>query len=203
MSCNAMHDPRIRHRDFVYCGMRIVHLRPQILRGTTGARSPFMTSQTSCTRDSGGCFAKGTLIRTPRGLFPIESLLGGDEVVTCDSRVARIHKAHVASSSELVRVTFSDRTYVVSTPWHRFFDIRGGLVKAEQLPVGMYVRNFDYSIAQVASVQKIAEGVANDVYNLSLERDVGFFANGKLVEAPRANRILDTRSLLASVTPHP
>ena len=156
-----------------------------------------------CVRGSDGCFAKGTLIRTPRGLFPIESLLGGDEVLTHDSRVARIHKAHVASSSELVRVTFSDRTNVVSTPWHRFFDLRGSLVKAEDLPAGMYVRNFDYSIAQVTRVEKIAQGVANDVYNLSLERDVGFFANGKLVEAPRANRILDTRSLLASVTPRP
>jgi hypothetical protein len=36
-----------------------------------------------------------------------------------------------------------------------------------------------------------------NVYNLSLERDVGFFANGKLVEAPHANRVLDTRSLLS------
>ncbi len=156
-----------------------------------------MTSPSPCTRDSGGCFAKGTLIRTPRGLFPIETLLAGDEVITHDSRIARVHKAHVASSSELVRVTFSDRAQVTCTPWHRFFDLSGELAKAEHLATGTRVRNFDCSIAQVVRVEKIAHGVATDVYNLSLERDVGFFANGKLVEAPRANRILDTRSLLA------
>ena len=156
-----------------------------------------MTSQAPpCTRDSGGCFAKGTLVRTPRGMFPIEVLVAADEVITHDGRITRIHKAHVASASELVRITFSDRTSVVSTPWHRFFELRGSLVKAEQLTAGTCVRNFDHSIAQVVRVEKIAQGVANDVFNLSLERDVGFYANGKLVEAPHAARVLDTRSLL-------
>ena len=135
-------------------------------------------------------------MRTPRGMFPIESLLAGDEVLTHDARVARVHKAHVASASELVRVKFTDGIKIVCTPWHRFFDLRGGLVKAEQLATGTYVRNFDFSVAQVRRVEKIADGTANDVYNLSLERDVGFFANGKLVEAPHANRVLNTRSLL-------
>ena len=168
------------------------------MRGTEGAEPISMTSQSQiiCSRESGGCFAKGTLVRTPRGMFPIEVLVAGEEVITHDSRIARIHKAHVASSSELVRITFSDRTSVVSTPWHRFFELRGSLIKADQLIVGTYVRNFDYSIAQVLRVDKIAQGVANDVFNLSLERDVGFYANGKLVEAPHAARVLDTRSLL-------
>lgn len=161
-----------------------------------------MTSQSRllCTRESGGCFAKGTLVRTPRGMFPIERLLAGEEVLTHDSRIARIHKAHVASSTQLVRVQFSDASSVVSTPWHRFFELRGGLVKAEQLVAGTFVRNYDFSIAQVLRVETIAQGVANDVYNLSLERDVGFYANGKLVEAPHATRILDTRSLLVTAS---
>ena len=156
-------------------------------------------SQSLCTRDSGGCFAAGTLVRTPNGMFPIEKLTSGEEVITHDKRIARVHKAHVALASELVRVTFSDDTFVVSTPWHRFFDLRGSLTKAEALEPGTLVRNYDHSIARVRRVEKIAHGVANDVFNLSLERDVGFFANGKLVEAPHANRVLDTRSLLAGV----
>jgi hypothetical protein len=149
-----------------------------------------------CTRDSDGCFAKGTLVRTPRGMFPIEILVTGDEVITADSRIARVHKAHVASSPELVRVSFTDGSSVVCTPWHRFFELRGALIKADQLTEGTYVRNYDYSIAQVTRVEMIAKGVSNDVYNLSLERDVGFFANGKLVEAPHAARVLNARSLL-------
>lgn len=148
-----------------------------------------------CTRDRGGCFAKGTLVRTPRGLFPIESLVAGDEVMTHDSRIARIHTAHVAAATELVRVRFSDHSALVATPWHRFFDLYGTLVRAEHLTLGSYVRNYDYSLAQVERVERIACG-PTEVYNLSLERDVGFFANGKLVEAPRAARILDTHSLL-------
>ncbi|MBA3501217.1 MAG: hypothetical protein M4D80_12485 [Myxococcota bacterium] len=135
-------------------------------------------------------------MRTPRGMFPIEGLQTGEEVITHDSRIARIHKAHVASASELVRVAFSDGSYIVSTPWHRFFELRGSLIKAEALIQGTCVRNYDYSVVQVQRVEKVAQDAANDVFNLSLERDVGFFANGKLVEAPHANRILDTRSLL-------
>jgi hypothetical protein len=129
-------------------------------------------------------------------MFPIERVSTGEEVLTHDGRIARVHKAHVASASELVRVTFSDGTSVVSTPWHRFYELRGTLTKAEALARGTFVRNYDYSIAQVVRVETIAQGVANDVFNLSLERDVGFYANGKLVEAPHASRILDTRSLL-------
>lgn len=159
-----------------------------------------MTSQLPlCTRDSDGCFAKGTLVRTPRGMFPIESLVTGDEVITCDSRIARVHKAHVAAAPELVRVTFSDESTIVCTPWHRFFELRGALIKAELLTAGTYVRNYDYSIVQVVRVETIAKGASNDVYNLSLERDVGFFANGKLVEAPHAARVLNARSLLTRV----
>jgi len=157
-----------------------------------------MTSQlTLCTRGSAGCFAKGTLVRTPRGMFPIEVLVAGDDVITHDGRIGRIHKAHVAAATELVRVTFTDGMSVVSTPWHRFFELRGPLTKAEALLVGTLVRNFDYSISQVKRVEKIANDKPTEVFNLSLERDVGFFANGKLVEAPHANRVLDTRSLLS------
>lgn len=129
-------------------------------------------------------------------MFPIEKLTPGEEVITHDKRIARVHTAHVASSTELVRVTFSDHTAVVSTPWHRFYELRGALTKAEALVRGTLVRNFDHSTVEVLRVETIALGAANDVFNLSLERDVGFFANGKLVEAPHAHRVLDTRSLL-------
>jgi hypothetical protein len=129
-------------------------------------------------------------------MFPIEHLVTGDEVITSDSRIARVHKAHVASAPELVCVTFSDGSSVVCTPWHRFFELRGALIQAELLQPGTYIRNYDFSIAEVVRVESSAKGVAKDVYNLSLERDAGFFANGKLVEAPHASRVLNARALL-------
>ena len=54
------------------------------------------------------------------------------------------------------------------------------------------------SIVTVTRVSKVTSGTPHEVFNLSLERDISFFANGKLVEAPRASRILHGHSLLAA-----
>src|SRR5687767_12204617 len=91
------------------------------------------TSNIMCTRGSpDGCFAPGTLVRTPTGLFPIERLVLADEVISRDG-IARIAKVHRAMTRELVRVWSIDRKSVVTTPWHRFFDIHGDLFQAEAL----------------------------------------------------------------------
>lgn len=153
-----------------------------------------------CTRSSStGCFTKGTLVRTPNGMFPIERLDVGDHVVTDDGRAAKIAKTHRAIANELVRVTYSDGSALHSTPWHRFFDLRHDLVKAEELVPGTIARTHDGSIVTVIRVARVMSGTPHDVFNLSLERDISFFANGKLVEAPRASRILNGHSLLASL----
>ena len=160
-----------------------------------------MTSQAIlCTRTSTiGCFAKGTLVRTPNGMFPIERLDVGDDVVTDDGRNAKIAKSHRAVANELVRVAYSDGSTVHATPWHRFFDLRHQLIKAEDLKPGTIARTHDGSIVTVTRVTRVVSGTPHDVFNLSLERDISFFANGKLVEAPRASRVLNGRSLLASL----
>lgn len=159
-----------------------------------------MTSQSNlCTRESStGCFAKGTLVRTPNGMFPIERLRVGDEVLTGDGRTARIAKTHEATASELVRVLFSDGSTLHCTPWHRLFDLRQNLVKAEELVLGSIVRTHDGSIVTVTKISKVTSGTPHEVFNLSLERDISFFANGKLVEAPRASRVLNGHALLAA-----
>jgi hypothetical protein len=159
-----------------------------------------MTSQPNpCTEASPiGCFAKGTLVRTPNGMFPIERLEVGDLVVTGDGRAALIAKTHQTTATELLRIQFSDGSTLHSTPWHRFFDLRHNLVKAADLEPGTIARTHDGSIVTVTRVAKVVSGTAHEVFNLSLERDISFFANGKLVEAPRASRILNGHSLLAA-----
>ena len=77
-----------------------------------------LTLSSPCTRTSSGCFIKGTLVRTPDGMFPIERLGVGDLVITQDGRGARIAKAHSALATEIVRVQFSDGSTIFSTPWH-------------------------------------------------------------------------------------
>lgn len=160
-----------------------------------------MTSQAIlCTRASKiGCFAKGTLVRATNGMFPIERLEVGDHIVTDDGRAAKIAKTHRAVADELVRVSYSDGSTLHSTPWHRFFDLRHQLIKAEDLQPGSVARTHDGSIVTVTRVTRVMSGTPHDVFNLSLERDIAFFANGKLVEAPRASRVLNGRSLLAAL----
>ncbi|MEJ7600278.1 MAG: Hint domain-containing protein [Kofleriaceae bacterium] len=157
-----------------------------------------------CARDTGaGCFASGTLVRTPRGMFAIEGLAVGDHVLTHGKRLATITKVSHATSNELVRVVFSDQTSLTCTPWHRFYDLRGDLYRAEQLGVRSAVRCHDHSIVHVLRIERLAlpesgRGERHPVFNLSLEREVAFFANGKLVEAPHEARVLGGHSLLAA-----
>jgi hypothetical protein len=153
--------------------------------------------QDICTRNGTGCFARGTLVRTPRGLFAIEQLIVGDDVVTLGKRVAQIVKVSHTTTTDLVRVQFSDGSSVSCTPWHRFFDLRGDLYRAEQLGVHSAIRCHDNSIVHVDRVERIALGERHPVFNLSLAREVAFFANNKLVEAPHEARVLTARSLLA------
>jgi len=122
-------------------------------------------------------------------MFPIDRLDLGDHVITGDGRAARIAKSHRATATELVRILFSDGATIVSTPWHRIFDLRGDLIRAEELAPGTIARSHDGSIVTVTRVTRLADGTEADVFNLSLDRDISFFANGKLVEAPRASRL--------------
>ena len=129
-------------------------------------------AKTFCPGD--GCFAAGTLVRTIRGTRPIEMLRAGDEVVTLRG-VAKVLVAHRATAFELVRLQFTDGTSVVSTPWHRFFGEGDALVKAEDLRRG------------VVRITRVEPGNAHRVFNLTLDRAVAFYANGKLVEAGHAS----------------
>jgi hypothetical protein len=155
---------------------------------------PSTSNIATCTRSSReGCFAPGTLVRTPTGLFPIERLTVGDEVISRDG-IARIAKAHHATTRELVRVWSTDRKSVVATPWHRFFDVHGDLVQAENLR-SQTVAARDGTMP-VIRVDRITYDAPVSVYNLSLDRSVSFYANGMLVEAPHAARVLGGHSLL-------
>lgn len=151
-----------------------------------------------CSRARMGCFARGTMVRTPNGMFAIERLAVGDDVLTAGKRVAQIVKVSTSVATELVRIQFSDGSTVVCTPWHRFFDLRGDLYRAEQLGVHSAIRCYDNSIVHVDRLERFPRGERHPVWNLSLAREVAFYANNKLVEAPHEARVLTGHSLLAS-----
>ena len=150
-----------------------------------------------CSRARTGCFARGTLVRTPNGMLSIERLAVGDDVLTAGKRVAQIVKVSTSVTTELVRIQFSDGSSVACTPWHRFFDLRGDLYRAEQLGVHSAIRCYDNSIVHVDRVERFPRGEKHPVWNLSLAREVAFYANNKLVEAPHEARVLTGHSLLA------
>ena len=167
------------------------------MRGIGGARVTGMTksSHFASNLEPVRGVARGTLVRTPQGMFPIEKLAIGDTVLAQDGRTARIHSPTVAAAHELLRIHFTDNSVVESTRWHRYFELAGDLIAAELMRPGTVARSHDGRIVRVARSERIGGGA---VYNLVLERDVSFYANGKLVEAPRAARVIETASLIAN-----
>jgi hypothetical protein len=168
------------------------------LQSTLGTRIPG-TSLPVCDRTGTGCFAPGTLVRTPAGLIAIERLAPADLVIALDGDVARVRAASRSLARELVRISFSDGTTIDSTPWHRFVDARGDLRVAEALAAGALLRAHDGVIVRVLRVEHVARGGSHEVFNLALERGVPFFANGMPVESSRGSRVVHAVSLLASV----
>jgi hypothetical protein len=93
--------------------------------------------------DSGSCFPAGTLVATPRGLFPIEAIKTGDEVWAydliqscwCARLVLKAFVRELEGNSALIAV--GDET-IESTVFHPFWVVRGeGLAErptGEHLP---------------------------------------------------------------------
>ena len=139
-------------------------------------------------------FSAGTLVRTPRGLFPIERITAGDDVLSSDGCISLVIAVHQASARDLVLVSCSDGATVLTTPWHRFFDLHGDLCFADRLRTGTRLRR-NGGLVEIKRVDRVTR--EQSVHNLALERGVSFFANGLLVEAPHEPRVLRPRSLIA------
>lgn len=87
------------------------------------------------TLDGRTCLVAGSLIDTPQGKRPIESLKAGDEVLGGSGCVKRIAATRKAMSKKLCRVKLSNGEKVTCTQDHMFWTTRGW-VEAKELMTG-------------------------------------------------------------------
>ncbi|WP_394844745.1 Hint domain-containing protein [Pendulispora brunnea] len=130
----------------------------------------------------GQCFVAGTLVATPSGERPIESLAVGDLVLArgeSDDVVAPRHitRTFVRAAPSLVDVIWmtidGERERVRSTPEHPYFTLDRGWIAAEELRVNEALLDRDGHEVHVAKVLPIPQEAM--VYNLEVDVDHTFF----------------------------
>src|SRR5512140_2186077 len=108
-------------------------------------------------RGGGGCLAAGTLIATPRGEVPIESLRVGDAVwsVVDGRRVAaRVAEVFAVEPQEFIELTMADGRVLRATPEHPVQVAPGVFARADRLdPPAVLFR--ETSRAALATAQRV------------------------------------------------
>jgi hypothetical protein len=126
------------------------------------------------------CFVAGTLIATPKGQVPIESLQVGDEVLAFDHGLvpSTVTATHVAEAATL-ELTLSDGSVIVTTDEHPFRH-RGEWVKAADLKPGAELVSLTPR-GDGFGLKSAKRGEVRTVYNISVATQENYFAGGVLV----------------------
>ncbi len=136
---------------------------------------------TACNRTSANyCIESGTLINTPSGHRPIESLAAGDEVLSRDSRgstTSRVHTTCSAIAGNLFILTLEDGRTLHATGVHPI-GTSTGWVSVSQLTPGTMILT-DTGNSRLASI--MAESRSARVFDLTVIPAGNFFAGGFLV----------------------
>lgn len=134
------------------------------------------------------CFAGGTLIATPDGPRPIETLAVGDRVYAHDAQtgqtvVSRVKKFFIHPDVSYGRVVFSDGTVLDVTPNHPVYDARHASWRPiSTMRVGDVVLKGQGLSTRHLTIRSIEFGTARgDVYNLEVGGFHNYYANGILV----------------------
>ena len=132
----------------------------------------------ACGGGGGGCFVAGTMISTPDGMQPIETLQKGDIVlarnalgVVTEQPVTRTYRTLARSFLEIngsIRVT-DDHPFLMAGTW----------TDAGKLGVGDRLKSSRGGSVDVVSVRTVNRGAR--VYNIEVANDHTFFADGILV----------------------
>lgn len=124
---------------------------------------------------SGGCFVKGTLVATARGLTPIEEIQINEEVYTFDlvseAAVARrVAKTFTAWEEEIFVLDFGAEE-ICCTPLHRFYT--GQWIHAKDLSCGDRVLGFDGQWKELRAIRQ--EIKPQPVFNLYVDDIHNYF----------------------------
>lgn len=129
----------------------------------------------------GGCFAPGTLVSTPAGPRPIESLRLGDHVLAPqpDGRLVSAPVTGVYLNYTPLLVLQTDAGDLRTTEEHPLLAASGGFLPAAQLGAGTRLARADGTFATVRSVTRHTE--PGPVYTLQVDGPHTFVAAGFVV----------------------
>jgi hypothetical protein len=130
-----------------------------------------------------GCFPAGTIVETPSGARPIETIRVGDVVlnVTADGKTVPLKVASVfVGESRLVEVD-TDKGKLITTG-KQPLTLAGGRIKSSgELEVGDEIMRWRDQPAKVRGIHTLEK--PDRVFNLVLEERGTFIANGYLVRS--------------------
>jgi hypothetical protein len=147
----------------------------------------------------GGCFEAGSLIATPSGSVPIETLAVGDEVLAFDERLGRVvpravTQTFVHTVPQSGRLRLADGRELRVTAEHPIYlASRGSYARADQVDGDAALLSLTASRAGADPLQGVALGVeytrhgfsavdrTTVVYNISVDGLENYFVDGVLV----------------------
>lgn len=131
------------------------------------------------------CVDEGTLIETSRGAIPVEDVRVGDYVLTRAGYRKVLFSAITGVNKKLLEITTLYNT-LRCTPEHRIYTLNRGFVEAQNLTKEdtlLCLKNIENKSLAVCNVEHVTslESVGARVYDLTIEGQHEFFANGVLV----------------------
>lgn len=130
------------------------------------------------------CFAAGTLVATPDGLRPIESIREGDTVYSRSDRdtpviPARVGQTFITKNAVLVDVHFVETVEPIrTTPGHLFFTADRSWAEAQSLAPGEDVLSASGESIHVARVSRVPDTAT--VYNFTVDETHTYFVGSKM-----------------------
>ena len=145
------------------------------------------------TLEDHACFVAGTLIETEFGAVPIELIKQGDLVHTRNGLRSVVISTMTAQNAPVMSLNLSDGSSLTGTYNHPVYTLNRGFVKLSEICYNdtlCHKSSIKYSRAIVTTRHDSARvyaldiqdiGETADVYNLSVDADHEYFANGILV----------------------
>lgn len=130
-----------------------------------------------------GCFPAGTMVATPTGENPMETLKAGDTVISFNGHTT-VKALHDIGRRALIKIVLPTRQVI--TTLTQTFKTPDGIKTANALNAGDKVYTVDgyKPIVEIGKTGEMAE-----VYDLQLENDGYFYANGILAEGIKASEL--------------
>ncbi len=153
----------------------------------------------------GGCFPPGTIVKTPTGGTPIQSVKTGDTVTSFNDQTNKISESKVSDIYEVQRTYYfsiiAGGYHVTVTAEHPFFIGDGKYQEAQNLKTGdvLYVDQSNLLVPTVIA-QNLRINEPTNAYNLTVDNFHTFFANDFAVhpKGGRAATLLQLHAMLAT-----